>query len=99
MRLLASLLLAAVAVAPTAPVAAAGLDEVCVVADPTGTQLNVRRRPNDTVVGTMANGAWVLVVDRTNEAGKTWAHVRDSDPHGHRGPDLGWVFYAYLKCL
>lgn len=74
-------------------------DRVCVVSDPTGTLLNVREEPNGRIVGTIANGVWVLVRTRTRVSGKGWAYIHDSDKFGTVGDPLGWVFDAYLKCL
>lgn len=74
-------------------------DRVCVVADPTGTPLNVREEPNGRIVGTIVDGAWVLVRTRTRVSGKSWAYIHDSDEFGTVGDPLGWVFDAYLKCL
>jgi len=81
------------------PAVAQFSDRVCVVADPTGTPLNVREEPNGEIVGTIANGAWVLVRTRTRVSGKSWAYVHDSDKFGTVGDPLGWVFDNYLKCL
>lgn len=74
--------------------APAGAEEVrrCVVADPTGTPLNVRALPNGTVVGVLANGTLVEPQDRVTVGGKRWVFVaRDGEP-------LGWVFAAFIDC-
>ncbi|MCE1236637.1 MAG: peptide-binding protein [Hyphomicrobiales bacterium] len=99
MRFLAAPLFAAAlfAAAPTAAFAEDGSH--CVVADPTGTQLNVRESPNGRIVGSIANGVWVWVRTRAEVRGKTWAYIHDSDMVAHIGDPLGWVFDAYLKCM
>lgn len=96
---ISTLLLAAVAgIALATPVAAQSRGSVCVVADPTGTLLNVRTAPNGRVVGQIANGVWVRVGDMAAENGKPWAFIHDSDMTGTRGDPLGWVFARYLNC-
>ncbi len=66
----------------------------CVVADPTGTPLNVRDQPAGNVIGTLPNGFRLLSQDsfRDNE-GRTWTFVvnREGDP-------IGWVFRRYIRC-
>lgn len=95
----ASLALMGALIALPLPAHAQFSDRVCVVVDPTDTPLNVREDPNGRIVGTIVNGAWVLVRTRTTVNGKTWAYIHDSDKFGHMGDPLGWVFDAYLKCL
>ncbi|OCP20858.1 MULTISPECIES: SH3 domain-containing protein [unclassified Ensifer] len=80
--------LSLMAVAP-----AAGGDIACVVADPTGTPLNVRTEPNGRIVMTLANGSKVRRVGERRHGGKGWALV-SSD-----AGELGWVFAAYLDCV
>jgi hypothetical protein len=67
---------------------------VCVVADPTGTPLNVRASPNGSILGALYNGTRVsvlnVVVDR---GGETWAYIAPLGP-GRRG----YVFRNYLVC-
>ena len=88
----------AFALAALATPAAAQSPRVCVVADPTGTLLNIRDTPNGTIVGEIANGAWVKATDRASSRGKPWVFIHDSDTNGTLGPPLGWVFAAYLTC-
>lgn len=95
--LAAALLTAAMLVTPAHP-AAAQSARVCVVADPTGTLLNVRDAPNGAVVGQIANGVWVKATDRMTSRGKPWVYIHDSDPNGSLGEPLGWVFADYVKC-
>src|SRR5262249_7040861 len=66
----------------------------CVVADPTGTPLNVRIAPGGNIVETLDNGDTVTIFDNTSVGGKTWASIgkyRDRPP-------IGWVYRDYLKC-
>jgi len=66
---------------------------VCTVEDPTGTPLNVRNRPNGTLVGALHNDAEVLVTQNAIVNGKAWSKVV---PLG-AGKE-GWVFYNFLSC-
>jgi len=62
----------------------------CVVADPTGTPLNVRSSPQGTIVSTLSNGVKVNVVEHTQDnSGKSW--VKLTDPNGY-------VLQSYLNC-
>ena len=65
----------------------------CLVADPTGTPLNVRTEPNGRIVGTLNNGTLVKIRDVNLSYGKAWARVSA----GTDAP-LGWVFRDYLNC-
>ena len=78
--------------------AAAQSPRVCVVADPTGTLLNIRDTPNGAVVGSIHNGVWVKATDRMTSRGKAWVFIHDSDARGSLGEPLGWVFAGYLSC-
>ena len=66
----------------------------CVVADPTGTPLNVRTEPNGRIVGTLNNGVVVMIRDVTSSYGKAWARVSA----GNDLAPLGWVVRNYLTC-
>lgn len=69
-------------------------EDRCVVADPSGTPLNVRTAPTGRIIGTLSNGVLVAIFDRTSVEGKTWAYVgKDED----RTP-IGWVYRDYLNC-
>ncbi|MDK9695208.1 MAG: SH3 domain-containing protein [Siculibacillus sp.] len=94
----AALASAIVLAALAAPAAGQSRGSVCLVADPTGTLLNVRATPNGRVVGEIVNGVWVRVGDMAAVNGKPWALIHDSDMAGTLGDRLGWVFAAYLKC-
>jgi hypothetical protein len=68
---------------------------VCVVADPTGTPLNVRNAPNGEILGALYNGTYVHSTDnnrRTDNMGQQWLYVV---------PDQGasgWAFASYVNC-
>lgn len=66
----------------------------CIVADPTGTPLNVRTAPNGRIVATLSNGTVVIVLARSSVRDKTWVLVRRYDSR----EALGWVFRDYLNC-
>jgi hypothetical protein len=56
------------------------------VADPTGTPLNVRTRPNGPIFADFPNGTGVVILDRQND----WV-VASS-----RASTAGWVYLPYL---
>jgi hypothetical protein len=64
---------------------------VCLVADPTGTPLNVRSQPNGTILGALHNDAEVIVTDMTND--RRWVKVISV-----KAGRPGWVFFNYLDC-
>jgi hypothetical protein len=66
---------------------------MCVVADPTGTPLNIRTSPNGKIVGKVANGERIRISDQTTENGKEWAYI--SNPASR---PIGWVFRKFLAC-
>lgn len=74
------------------------IDEICVVADPSGTPLNIRDEPNGEIVASVRNGVWVYATAIRNSNGKPWTYVYSSDRQGTIGRPLGWVFYGYLNC-
>ncbi|MBK9083660.1 MAG: SH3 domain-containing protein [Rhizobiales bacterium] len=85
-------LAAAVLFAAAAP-AAAG--QICRVADPTGTMLNVRTAPNMRVIANLANGLRVEMLQVVvGDDGKQWSFVADA----RDGRAIGWVFRPYLDC-
>ncbi len=71
---------------------AAALAASCIVADPTGTPLNVRSAPQGPVLSTLRNGTAVVVVEEQALGGKRWAKVTAD------GEARGWVFASYLDC-
>jgi hypothetical protein len=67
--------------------------EVCVVADPTGTPLNVRERPSQRapIIGALNNEITVL----TKMSRGDWVHIVP-----HKGPGKsGWVWRKFIDCL
>lgn len=66
-------------------------DNPCVVADPTGTPLNIRTSPNGRIVGSISNGHRVRITDQTTQDGKQWAYIAGTRPKG-------WVFRRFLSC-
>jgi hypothetical protein len=65
----------------------------CVVADPTGTPLNIRTSPNGKIVGKIANGERLRILDQTTENGKEWAYISNAASR-----PIGWVFRKFLVC-
>ena len=65
----------------------------CVIADPTGTPLNIRTSPNGKIVGKIANGERVRISDQTTEDGKQWAYISNTASR-----PMGWVFRRFLSC-
>lgn len=80
------------------PVLAQSAGRTCVVADPSGTPLNVRLAPNGRIVDELANGTWVYIDDIRRDQGKAWAYVAESNAAGRVGLPIGWVFRDYLNC-
>lgn len=77
-------------------VAAAAEGDRCKVTDPTGTPLNVRESPNGKIVGTLANGTVVAIVEYKDAAnGKPWAKVQ----HYETKKPIGWVFREFVSCF
>jgi hypothetical protein len=68
--------------------------QVCHVADPTPSLLNVRVKPNGDVTQSLANGTLVRVVKRAEVGGKSWALIESENG----GQPLGWVFDDYIYC-
>lgn len=83
---------------PSPVVADEDLDETCVVADPTGTPLNIRDEPNGDIIGTIRNGRWVWATALRYSRGSAWVFVWKSDKDGNAGDRLGWVYYEHLNC-
>jgi len=65
----------------------------CVVFDPTGTPLNVRNRPNGTIIGALHNDTSVIVTDSTVASGKVWSKVVPIE-----AGKVGWVLRSYIDC-
>ena len=73
---------------------------VCMVADPTGTPLNVRSSPiNGKVVAKLKNGTVVRVEDYNEESGDESADWwRISITKNGKRHTLGWVTSKFLNC-
>jgi Bacterial SH3 domain len=68
----------------------------CRVMDPTGTLLNVRTNPNGGIVGTLANGVLVSILDRSIDSrGRSWVYVSEYSS----GKPIGWVFREFVSCF
>lgn len=65
----------------------------CVVADPTGTPLNVRATANGKIIATVKNETIVAIDDST--AGKKWSRIRFTKG---KKTITGWVLRDYLSC-
>lgn len=70
------------------------LGEICTVADPTGTPLNIRESPNGDIYGTWDNGIRVRPYEEVVVKGKKWYGVERLAEDN----TIGWVFDPYLKC-
>jgi hypothetical protein len=88
-RLARHLVIPALLAAPTWAHAA------CLVADPTGTPLNVRLAPYAPIVRTIPNNVAVRVVETTRDRnGEPWVHI----VYAASGVEIGWVYRRYLDC-
>lgn len=66
----------------------------CMIADPTGTPLNVRATPGGRIVGALYNGDFVVMQTTSRDgAGRVWALVGGTDGSTH-----GWVFREFISC-
>jgi hypothetical protein len=54
--------------------------------------LNVRNRPNGTILGVLHNDTRVIVTDSTVASGKVWSKVVPVE-----AGKAGWVFRNYLE--
>ncbi len=66
----------------------------CLVADPSGTPLNVRTAPHGRIIGTLSNGIQITIFDRSSVEGRSWVYV---GRYEDRVP-IGWVYRDYLDC-
>jgi hypothetical protein len=74
---------------------AAAEGERCKVTDPTGTPLNVRLKPNGKIIGTLANGTLVSIIEMTDDDnGKPWVRIKDYKTK----QVIGWVFREFVSC-
>jgi hypothetical protein len=89
-------LMVAVALLVSVGLAEAQDGERCKVTDPTGTPLNVRAKPNGKIIGTLANGTFVSILEYAPDAnGKPWAKVA----HQESKKPIGWVFREFVSCF
>lgn len=66
----------------------------CLVADPTGTPLNVRSGPNGRITGNLYNGDYVVILRTTrDDRGRPWALAGGTDGSTH-----GWIFREFISC-
>jgi hypothetical protein len=83
-------ILAAVILSALAAPALAG--QRCVVTDPTGTPLNVRRA-DGAIIGTLPNGEVVEILKMGYDPkGKPWAYV------AYEANGEGWVYREFITC-
>jgi hypothetical protein len=69
----------------------------CEVADPTGTMLNVRAKPNGRIVSKLPNGAKIWQEDFLYDSlGREWLKV--GIYRGKKYTVLGWVLKDLLSC-
>ena len=81
--------------APVLLLMAASAGAACIVADPTGTPLNVRLAPYAASLGTIENGVPVLIRETTYDSkGQPWVHIVQAGS----GSEIGWVYRKYLDC-
>src|SRR5262249_10911663 len=75
----------------TLALASARANEVCTVADPSGTPLNVRSqpKPNGSILGALNNDTSVVVKERRGQ----WASIVPES-----AGKSGWVWAEYLSC-
>lgn len=66
----------------------------CIVADPTGTLLNVRTSPGGQISKTLNNGTSVTIFDGPSVAEGKWVYVGSYKV----GVPIGWVYRDYLDC-
>lgn len=71
-------------------IAGPAMAETCLVADPSGTPLNVRGSPNGSMIGALKNDVRVSLGNRRGD----WVHIV---PHAGSGKS-GWVVKKYLDC-
>jgi hypothetical protein len=56
----------------------------------------VRESPNGKIVGTLANGALVAIVESKDAAnGKPWVKIVDAKTN----KPIGWVFREFVSCF
>ena len=69
-------------------------EQHCIVADPSGTPLNVRAQPYGAILGALSNGAVVRKLETTQDyRGQLWSYIAPIGPGRS-----GWVYRDYLTC-
>ena len=67
----------------------------CRVADPTGSQLNLRTTPNGRIITTIENDISITIIDAAKDhLGREWVYIERDES----GMALGWAFKRFLKC-
>lgn len=67
----------------------------CRVADPTGSQLNLRTTPNGRIITTIENDISVTIIDSAKDGqGRDWVYIERDES----GIALGWAFKRFLNC-
>ena len=70
----------------------------CVVNDPTTTPLNLRASPNGAIIGQLANGQTVRILEQTvDQRGRSWARITVTV--GMAAGREGWVFREFIACF
>jgi hypothetical protein len=69
----------------------------CVVNDPTTTPLNLRASPNGAIIGQLANGVTVRILEQTVDRGRSWARITVTV--GMAAGREGWVFREFIACF
>jgi hypothetical protein len=70
----------------------------CVVNDPTTTPLNLRACPNGAIIGQLANGQTVRILEQTvDQRGRSWARITVTV--GMAAGREGWVFREFIACF
>ncbi len=66
----------------------------CTVADPTGTPLNIREKPNGAIIGSLPNGFPVEVARSAAQRGTNWVEIASAGA----GQPTGWVYRPHIRC-
>ena len=67
----------------------------CRIADPTGSQLNLRTIPNGRIITTIENDISVTIIDSAKDGqGRDWVYIERDES----GMALGWAFKRFLNC-
>lgn len=72
-------------------------ERICKVTDPTGTPLNVRNRPNGSVINALRNGREVDILEFAyDEQGRPWIRVGGYYEGNYRV--WGWAIREFVSC-